>query len=399
VLANAIANQVALVDQAFTYTVPSTAFTDADSDTLTFSAALGDGSALPSWLTFTASTRQFSGTPTAAATITVKVTAADDSLDTAEDTFTLESISAFSVADFEGVWYEHEIGNSADSRWWNYMTFTTDSAGLATVSDRLNLAGETTPIPDFTWSISNKGISSDSTFHSIMSLDKDFSVATMTQDDGLALSILQKGGGTFVLSDLAGSWFEHELGVSGNSSWWNYATFEFTSNGVATVLDRLNNSGETSTFNAGTFSIGSNGIISIGNDHFATSLDKSLLVGTMTQSDGAALVILQKGGGSFLQSDLEGTWYVHELGVGEDSTWWNYMTFTIDENGLTTVSDRLNNSGETTPIASFTFSIASNGVISVGADHGAMSLDKRLIVMTMTQSDGLALAVLVKGVP
>jgi hypothetical protein len=43
------------------YTIP--VFTDVDGDTLTYSALLSGGAALPAWLTFTVSTRTFSGTP------------------------------------------------------------------------------------------------------------------------------------------------------------------------------------------------------------------------------------------------------------------------------------------------------------------------------------------------
>lgn len=44
------------------------AATDADGGTITYSATLADGRPLPSWLTYTPSTRTFSGTPTAGAT-------------------------------------------------------------------------------------------------------------------------------------------------------------------------------------------------------------------------------------------------------------------------------------------------------------------------------------------
>ena len=64
VVANAIATQTALEDNLFTFTVPDDAFSDIDvGDTLSYTTTLADGSALPSWLTFDAVTRTFSGTP------------------------------------------------------------------------------------------------------------------------------------------------------------------------------------------------------------------------------------------------------------------------------------------------------------------------------------------------
>ena len=79
-VANAIADQTTAEDASFSYQVPSNAFADVDSGTtLTYTATLSNGSSLPSWLSFNASTRTFSGTPTNSevGTIAVKVTASD----------------------------------------------------------------------------------------------------------------------------------------------------------------------------------------------------------------------------------------------------------------------------------------------------------------------------------
>ena len=76
---NIIPDQDAATATAFSYAFPATTFTDADSDALTYKATKADGMALPTWLTFTDSTRAFSGTPAAAdvGTVSVKVTASD----------------------------------------------------------------------------------------------------------------------------------------------------------------------------------------------------------------------------------------------------------------------------------------------------------------------------------
>ena len=66
-VANPIPNQMATVGTEFSYQFPATTFNDVDAtDTLTYSAKKADDSALPPWLTFTDTTRTFSGTPTAA---------------------------------------------------------------------------------------------------------------------------------------------------------------------------------------------------------------------------------------------------------------------------------------------------------------------------------------------
>lgn len=86
-LVSALADQAAAQGASFNYTVPSGAFTDPDGDTLAYSATLADGGALPSWLTFNAATRTFSGTPSALGTVSVKVTAKDTGNLSATDIF------------------------------------------------------------------------------------------------------------------------------------------------------------------------------------------------------------------------------------------------------------------------------------------------------------------------
>ncbi|QEY14522.1 tandem-95 repeat protein [Cellvibrio sp. KY-GH-1] len=93
VIVNPIPNQNATEDAAFNFQFAANTFNDADvGDTLTYTATMADGSALPAWLSFNAATRTFSGTPTNGdvGTISVKVTADDGNGGTpATDTFDL----------------------------------------------------------------------------------------------------------------------------------------------------------------------------------------------------------------------------------------------------------------------------------------------------------------------
>ena len=89
-LTNAIANQSATEDAAFSYTVPANTFADVDvGDTLTYSATQANGSALPTWLTFNAITRTFSGTPlnNDVGTLSLKVMATDGTGENVTDSF------------------------------------------------------------------------------------------------------------------------------------------------------------------------------------------------------------------------------------------------------------------------------------------------------------------------
>ncbi|MEH2142580.1 DUF4347 domain-containing protein [Nostoc sp.] len=91
-LQNAIADQIAQQDTAFSFTFDANTFNDVDAgDNLTYSATLQDGSNLPNWLKFNAATRTFSGTPTNAdvVNLTIEVQAKDNDGVSATDTFAL----------------------------------------------------------------------------------------------------------------------------------------------------------------------------------------------------------------------------------------------------------------------------------------------------------------------
>lgn len=88
VLSTALVDKTAALGGVFSYTFTSTTFTDPDSgDTLSYTATLADGSALPTWLSFNAATRTFSGTPSTLGTVSVLVTARDTGNLAATDIF------------------------------------------------------------------------------------------------------------------------------------------------------------------------------------------------------------------------------------------------------------------------------------------------------------------------
>ncbi len=95
-LAIDVGDQSTLEDAGFSFTLPAAEFADVDGgDTLTLSAARVDGAALPSWLSFDAVTRTFTGTPANAdvGSVALKVTATDGSGATAFDAFNLSVLN------------------------------------------------------------------------------------------------------------------------------------------------------------------------------------------------------------------------------------------------------------------------------------------------------------------
>ncbi|WP_447791238.1 M10 family metallopeptidase C-terminal domain-containing protein [Pseudomonas farris] len=91
VLATPLLDQNATENTPFSYAVPATSFTDPNNDSLSYTATLADGSALPAWLSFNATNLTFTGTPTSTASgnYNVLVKATDPAGASVSDSFAL----------------------------------------------------------------------------------------------------------------------------------------------------------------------------------------------------------------------------------------------------------------------------------------------------------------------
>ncbi|HEX5684587.1 MAG TPA: putative Ig domain-containing protein, partial [Ideonella sp.] len=127
-----ITAQSATEDSAFSFTVPSNTFSDVDmGDTLSYSATLADGSALPGWLSFDAATRSFSGTPANGdvGAISVCVTATDGSSASVSSDFTLTVVNTNDVPASSGITAQSATEDSAFSFTVPSNTFSDVDAG------------------------------------------------------------------------------------------------------------------------------------------------------------------------------------------------------------------------------------------------------------------------------
>ena len=114
-VANEIPDQEAVAGTSFSYQVPADTFNDADDDTLTYTAnKADDASMLPTWLSFDAATRTFSGTPatTDLGTDSLQVTADDSNGGTANDIFDILVVPALTVSFENNTIVELAEGNS-----------------------------------------------------------------------------------------------------------------------------------------------------------------------------------------------------------------------------------------------------------------------------------------------
>jgi hypothetical protein len=87
----AIADQTAARGAEWSFTVPRTTFADEDVDGLTYTATLEDGSELPEWMRFNATSRVLSGTPpdVGSSPLRIRVSAIDAFNERASSVFTL----------------------------------------------------------------------------------------------------------------------------------------------------------------------------------------------------------------------------------------------------------------------------------------------------------------------
>jgi hypothetical protein len=95
-LKNSIPNKIDTVGHLMNYILPDSIFIDDDgNNTLSYTAKMSNGSALPSWITFNSQTKTFSGTSVTPGTWDITVTAADNTSASASSTFNI-TIAAYS---------------------------------------------------------------------------------------------------------------------------------------------------------------------------------------------------------------------------------------------------------------------------------------------------------------
>jgi hypothetical protein len=203
----------------------------------------------------------------------------------------------------------------------------------------------------------------------------------------------------YVWDDLAGTWHGHSLAAN-NLEVWEYftATVDIAGNASENWTD---SSGSTGIRNR-LIEFSSNGIVTQVGDpsvHGAISSNKNIITQTSTWVTGErVLSVYVKGGETFAQDDLAGTWYGHGLAANNSEVCESY-TATIDNAG--NVSENWTDSSGGIGTRNRQIEISNDGIITQVGDpsvHGVMSSDKNIIVQTGTWTSGEhTLSVYVKG--
>jgi VCBS repeat-containing protein len=114
ILITPLADKNLTFNKSFSWQMPAGSFTDIDQgDTLDYTATLADGSELPSWLSFDASTQTFSGkTPKEVGFVDIKITATDKVAATGSTDGSLSASDVFRVSVSHG---NEGVGNGEDA--------------------------------------------------------------------------------------------------------------------------------------------------------------------------------------------------------------------------------------------------------------------------------------------
>lgn len=328
----------------------------------------------------------------------------------------LETPPPLDTTVIEGTWQTHSLVVNRVGGWswqgWLHAQLDIDNIGNISFSNAEtspggfagNTSSQIESITDNT--ILMKG---NPSYHGFLSRDKNTLIATMNDGSGgYNLSVAQKFNPTVIHStpDLQGSWQIHFL-TDGNqdnfTSWsgWAHALLTFDNNGKGQFSSVAASPGANTSHDSVLVSFTANGVIidSANNTyHGILSSDKRMTVATMTNNDGGfTMAIGQKiiSGTSYNLVDLVGTWHMHSLVTSNNSFagWatWIHGNLTIDESGSGIFSDIEESSGSNTLNNPETFSITSNGVVSIPGNatfHGYLSSDKSILVATITDDRG-----------
>ncbi len=180
---------------------------------------------------------------------------------------------AFAQSDLFGTWNFHRLTAGSDnaSSGWASGTMTMSSPGTAIITAIQTHNNNMSEVgSSFFVSMGGNGVvtsSGDSTFHGVMSQDKNMMVVTRTGAGGhydLVILMRSTGGVSYSTNDLMGDWMQHGI-VSGNpnDTNWNFGQMVMDSTGQATFNGMMDRTGAFS-MQPGTFAMNSSGFITMG---------------------------------------------------------------------------------------------------------------------------------------
>lgn len=224
----------------------------------------------------------------------------------------------FSTEDLQGTWNFHGIISGDSPQWngWYYGRLNIIAGGDMTFLSLRKSNGDTTLSDETSVSLTSDGVftyNNDPAVHGVMSPGKDLIVGIDTEEKaggGYELFIIQKKGGRFKPSNLAGKWNYHGI-ISGDAPeqkpGWYYGAVTFNSKGkprFSPVTDSMGNIEfipRTPSFKVnskgtvtipGAKALSFNGAMNIGKDLIAATA--TMAPGRKSDVNGYNLLVMQK---------------------------------------------------------------------------------------------------------
>lgn len=358
------------------------------------------------------------------------VNSGNESSESNEVAATPELLGSYAQGDVTGSWNFHILVSGAAAGWMRGK-LTADTAGAVTFNSFLDSAGNSQPPANlFPALILGSGgqirdaVAAPATFQGVMASSRKMIVGTASlPGNSRMMAILQKqvagitfsnsgdlqgfgnsggGGRRFSYSQIASGFkqeWEFAEGQIGRDQKVQYTTFIAPSNPVkpgdkASILNITADGIVTESLTAATPQPAT--VI----DRGTMSADKSLIIGTATDTSGASpryilriyqiVTISFSDPNTFSLADLGGSYDFHELLVSANSSSAS-GSLTVNAAGGATFSAFADSNGATILPADFSLSMAANGNLSTAADPsllGKLAYFKELFVLTGTASGG-----------
>jgi hypothetical protein len=339
----------------------------------------------------------------------------------------------FAPADLAGTWYFQMYGDSsqANAPYWASGTMILDSTGAVIGGTAVNNYGETKLFTDGSLTIDNAGLvtgsftveggPTESLPHGKLDAGKTVLAMVSSDPNYSSLFMALKGGGNFIQADLAGTWYIQAISdqPAANNPYWVSGTMILDSTGAVIGGTAINSFGETKPFTSGSFTIDSLGQFSgsfllydgvTGSiPHGKLDAGKTTLIMVVSNSNNRGLFVAAKGGGTFTQADLAGTWYIQAIAdqPAANNPYWASGTMILDSTGTVIGGTGVNSLGDNKPITSGSLTIDSLGQFSGNflqpdgiirsIPHGILDAGKTTLFMVESDPYNRGLFVALKG--
>lgn len=310
---------------------------------------------------------------------------------------------AFSSVDLQGSWNVLQMVAGANPRWVQGKV-DIDAGGIAPAGGYQSSAGSGTS-PAAAYTITASGVvtfpsGTIGSFQGIMAKDKGLIVGTYTPNAGdFGLVMMVRSGGTYVQTDLQGTWSYNRL-LTGAAQGWNRGNVAIDAAGAASFTGVVTNSG-VGADSSNVLQIDAAGVItdpSNTNSYGVISQDKNLLFIVTTEVDGSVSIttLTRIGGATFSSSDFLGTWRMNWLTAGISSFWGRALLIT-DVAGDSTLRSMLLSYG-TSSDSSIPMDFFTEGTVVIKSTDfgGILTLGKDVMIATKSDSGGFSLYLAVK---